>query len=186
MTKPILFPAVENNTPKALRTCGHDAHMASLDGAKWDYKATVKRALQCMDTAELVRDKLAGFFVGQTPEAVRDMLLSEVAAYYGCPWKTAKSSGKKMLSSSAPSSMRAGKALDRLVNVIVGEQSDHAAAVEEAAEEPTEGAAEAEATPEASPEQVAAMLQLIQTYGLDRKLANKALSKAFATIKASK
>jgi hypothetical protein len=30
------------------------------------------------------------------------------------------------------------------------------------------------------------MLQLIQTYGLDRKLANKALAKAFATIKASK
>jgi len=184
MTKPVLFPAVENNTPKALRVTGHEAHMTSIDGAKWDYKATVKRALQCMDTAELVRDKLIGFFVGQTPEAVRDMLLPEVAAYYGCPWKTAKSSGKKMLSSSAPSSMRAGKALDRLVNVIVGEQNDHAAAAE-AAEEPTEGEAEAEATPEASPEQVAAMLKLIQAYGMDRKLANKALSKAFATLKAA-
>jgi hypothetical protein len=185
MSKPILFPAVENNTPEALRVTKHDMHMATLEGAKWNYKATVKRALECMDTAELVRDKLAGFFVGQTPEAVRDMLLPEVAAYYGCPWKTAKSSGKKMLSSSAPSSMRAGKALDRLINVIVGEQNDHAAALE-ASEEPTECEAEAEATPEASPEQIAAMLQLIQTYGLDRKLANKALSKAFATIKASK
>lgn len=184
MTKPIVFPAVQDQTPKALRTCGHDAHMATLEGAKWDYKSTVKRALQCTDTAEMVREKLIGFFVGQTPEAVRDMLLPEVAGYYGCPWKTAKSSGKKMLSASAPSSVRAGKALERLVAVIVGEQSAHAAAIEEAEEAEAKAEAKEDGI-EATPEQVAAMAQLIKAYGLDRKLANKALSKAFALMKAA-
>jgi hypothetical protein len=183
MTKPVVFPAVQDQTPKALRSCGHDTHTASLEGAKWDYKATVKRALQCMDTAEIVRDKLSGFFVGQTPEAIRDLLLPEVAAYYACPWREAKSTGKKMLSASAPASMRTGKALDRLVNVITGEQSAHAEAVEEKEEKAAKAAAKEE-TPDATPEQIAAMLQLIQSYGMDRKLANKALSQAFALMKA--
>jgi predicted nucleic acid-binding Zn-ribbon protein len=77
------------------------------------------------------------------------------------------------------------KRLERLAKRIIGEQNDHAAAVEEAEEAEAKAEAKEEGV-EATPEQVAAMLQLIQTYGLDRKLANKALAKAFATIKASK
>lgn len=179
------FAATVDNTPKALKVSAHERHVASLEGAQWTFKATVKRALQLMDTAEIVRDKLAGFFVGQTPEQVKALLLPEVAQYYGCAYKTAKSSGKVMLSSGDKAYARTARALDRLVAVIVGEQNDHREALEASEGDET---AESKAKPseevaEPSEALIAAVAALVKKSGADKKTMAKAVAKAFALLK---
>jgi hypothetical protein len=138
-----------------------------------------------MDTAEVIRDKLTGFFVGQTPEQVKAHLLPEVAKYYGCAWKTAKSSGKAMLASSDKAYAKTARALDRLVAVIVGEQKAHSEALEaaEGEESPEGNTKPTEEVAEPSEALIAAVAALIQKAGVDKKTMAKAVAKAFSALK---
>ena len=161
-------------------------HCAALSEteASNDLKKAVHACLRAVETADNFVEKWGASFQGQTPEAVAEILLPHVASFYGV--KLSKQGTGRVVMSGADKTLRdrAAAKLSRMVRAIVGETSAHADAVE-AAEE-TEAKAEAEGDAiEASPEQIAAMAQLIQAYGMNRKLANKALSKAFALMKAA-
>lgn len=149
-----------------------------------DIRKDVYHVLRAIETEEHFVSKWAASFQGQTSEAVAEALLPHIAAFYGVKTKT-QGTGRVVMSGTDKTLRdRAAKQLSRMVKAIVGETSAHAEAVAEAEEAGAEAEAKEE-TPEATPEQIAAMAQLIQTYGLDRKLANKALSKAFALMKAA-
>jgi hypothetical protein len=171
--------------------------MSETESSK-DLRGAVHACLRAVETADHFVEKWGASFQGQSPEAVAEILLPHVASFYGVVLK--KQSTGRVVMSGADKTLRdrAAAKLSRMVRAIVGETSAHAAAVEAAEEGAAEegaaeeGAAEEGATeevkdetPEATPEQVAAMAQLIQTYGMDRNLANKALSKAFALMKAA-
>jgi hypothetical protein len=157
--------------------------MSETESSK-DLRGAVHACLRAVETADHFVEKWGASFQGQSPEAVAEILLPHVASFYGVVLKKQGSGRVVMSGADKPLRDRAAAKLSRMVRAIVGENSAHTAAVEAA----EEGAAEAEAkeeTPEASPEQIAAMAQLIQAYGMDRKLASKALSKAFALMKAA-
>ncbi len=161
----------------------HCADMSENESEK-DLKKAVHACLRAVETADNFVEKWGASFQGQTPEAVAEILLPHVASFYGVVLKKQGSGRVVMSGADKPLRDRAAAKLSRMVRAIVGETSAHSAAVEEA-EEKASNAEEVEETPEATPEQVAAMAELIRAYGLDRKLANKALSKAFALMKAA-
>lgn len=160
----------------------HCAAMTETESAK-DLKKAVHACLRAVETADNFVEKWGASFQGQTPEAVAEILLPHVASFYGVVLKKQGSGRVVMSGADKPLRDRAAAKLSRMVRAIVGETSTHSEAVAEAKAE-VEETAEGDAI-EATPEQIAAMAQLIQTYGLDRKLANKALSKAFALMKAA-
>jgi len=160
----------------------HCAAMSETESSK-DLRGAVHACLRAVETADHFVEKWGASFQGQSPEAVAEILLPHVASFYGVVLKKQSTGRVVMSGADKPLRDRAAAKLSRMVRAIVGETSAHSAAVEAAEEGAEEGATEE--TPEASPEQIAAMAQLIQTYGMDRKLANKALSKAFALMKAA-
>lgn len=178
-------PVTRDTTPKALKVTQHARHMASLEGLDWSFKNTVKRALQLMDTGEVVQAKLAGYFVGQTRQQIKLLLLPLVAEYKGCAFRTAESSGKPMLIHSHEAYEKTKKALERLVDVIVGEQNAHSEALEATeGEETSEGESKpAEVIEEPSEALIAAVAMLIQQSGVGKKTMSKAVTKAFASLK---
>lgn len=206
------MPAVVNETPSALRLSGHDRAMA--EPLPTTFPGLVREAFRLMDRATILRDALAGHFTGRTPEEIRELLIPEACIYYGVSIKRFKKGGVGLSSAADPSDAtlsaiskneytaryeRAKKALQRLVNVIVGEDSAHTAAVEATAQktkkttkkttEATEGEEGAD-TPDAAPEapkvsQKAkkALADVIATYGLTRKQALIAIAEIFANQK---
>lgn len=205
------FPAVVNETPSALRLSGHDRAVA--EPLPTTFPGLVREAFRLMDRATILRDALAGHFAGRTPEEIRELLIPEACAYYGVSIKRFKKGGVGLSSSADPSDAtmsalpkgeysaryeRAKKALQRLVNVIVGEESAHTAAVEamkaskkapKASQKATEGEEGAD-TPDDAPEapkvsQKAkkALADVIATYGLTRKQALIAIAEIFANQK---
>lgn len=206
------FPAVVNETPSALRLTGHDRAMA--EPLPKTFPGLVREAFRLMDRESILRAALAGHFAGRTPEEIRELLIPEACSYYGVSIKRFKKGGVGLSSAADPSDAtlsaiskneytaryeRAKKALQRLVNVIVGEDSAHTAAVAATAQktkkttkkttEATEGEEGAD-TPDAAPEapkvsQKAkkALADVIATYGLTRKQALTALAEIFANQK---
>ena len=169
-----------------MTTSPYFKHCAAMseNGPSKDLKQAVHACLRAVETADNFVEKWGASFQGQTPEAVAEILLPHVASFNGVVLKKQGSGRVVMSGADKPLRDRAAAKLSRMVRAIVGENSAHTAAVEDA-EEKESKAEEAEETAEASPEQIAAMAQLIQAYGMDRKLANKALSKAFAALKAA-
>lgn len=163
----------------------HCAAVSETESSK-DLRGAVHACLRAVETADHFVEKWGASFQGQTSEEVAEILLPHVASFYGVVLKKQGSGRVVMSGADKPLRDRAAAKLSRMVRAIVGETSAHAAAVAvEEAEEAEEKASKAEEAEEATPEQIAAMAQLIQTYGMDRKLANKALSKAFAALKAA-
>jgi hypothetical protein len=157
--------------------------MSETESSK-DLRGAVHACLRAVETADHFVEKWGASFQGQSPEAVAEILLPHVASFYGVVLKKQSTGRVVMSGADKPLRDRAAAKLSRMVRAIVGETSAHSAAVEDA-EEAEEKASKAEEAEEATPEQIAAMAQLIQAYGMDRKLANKALSKAFALMKAA-
>jgi len=169
-----------------MSTSPYTTHCAALTtkSESSDIRKDVYHVLRAIETEEHFVAKWSASFQGQASEAVAEALLPHVAAFYGVKTKT-QGTGRVVMSGTDKTLRdRAAKQLSRMVRAIVGETSAHTAAVEAAEEGATEAETKEE-TPEATSEQIAAMAQLIQAYGMDRKLANKALSKAFALMKAS-
>lgn len=210
------FPAVVNETPSALRLSGHDRAMA--EPLPKTFPGLVREAFRLMDRATILRDALAGHFAGRTPEEIRELLIPEACAYYGVSIKRFKKGGVGLSSTADPSDAtlavlpkneytaryeRAKKALQRLVNVIVGEDSAHTAAVEakkapkapKAAKKATEATEATEGedggdtpddvpeAPKVSQKAKKALAEVIATYGLTRKQALIAIAEIFANQK---
>lgn len=202
-----VFPATINETPSALRLSGHDRAIA--EPLPTTFPGLVREAFRLMDRATILRDALAGHFAGRTPEEIRELLIPEACSYYGVSIKRFKKGGVGLSSTADPSDAtlsalpkneytaryeRAKKALQRLVSVIVGEESAHTAAVEatkakkapKASQKATEGE-DGDETPDDAPKvsQKAkkALAEVIATYGLTRKQALTALAEIFANQK---
>jgi hypothetical protein len=199
------FAAVVDNTPSPLRLSAHDKTLA--EPIPSDFRGIVRAALKLQDRGDVIKQALAGHFAGRSADEVRELLLPEVAAYYGLGLKKFKKGGTALASAPEDASIpkgdyaarytRARQALLRLMNVIVGEQAEHnekvaTKATKKApskATEATEGE-EGDDTPEDAPEapkvsQKAkkALADVIATYGLTRKQALVAIAEIFANQK---
>ena len=154
--------------------------------APGDVEQAVTRYLSALGAAGLCVQALRSMVGSTDPETVKEFLLPHVGRYYGVPTRTT-GTGRIILMAPAKDDAdrfrayeTARKRLTRLAEEVceVAEAKPAATLLEA-----SEGEEKGEEVAEPSTELINAMLALIESHGVGKKTASKALAKAFSALK---
>lgn len=152
-----------------------------------DVEQAVTRYLSAQSTAALCVQALRGMVGSTDLETVKEFLLPHVGRYYGVPTRTTGTGKVILMAPSKEDADRfrayetARKRLTRLAEDVC--EVAEAKAPSEGPQEASEGEEKGEEGADPTPELIAAMLALIESHGVGKKTASKALAKAFSTLK---
>lgn len=151
-----------------------------------DVEQAVTRYLSAQSTAGLCVQALRAMVGSTDLETVKEFLLPHVGRYYGIPTRTTGTGKIILMAPSKDDADRfrayetARKRLTRLAEEVCETVEEKPAAALPAA---AEGDEKGEEGAEPTHELIAAMLALIESHGVGKKTASKALAKAFSTLK---